>query len=719
MIFVDDLDRLSAEEMISGLDAVRSFMEIPQDARNNGMGVVFVISCDEDRVADALYAKRHKQSMPAAVIEKVDARRFLDRLFQFRLEIPQFPKRDMRSFVLNKLQNEMKPISESLHERNVGLDVLVDRMIHVGVQSPRNALQILNAFAQSWWIAIQRERAGAGSTLPGGLGEGAVTKHPLCLAVLCALRVDFPDFYGHLQQEPDLIRRFSAVYVHGGDLDDQPESTRTLLAAYADEAGELKPAHRPLRRFLASVESVRLPVSLQPLLLLSQDPVTRGFGDRAAAVYQSFVSGDVAGVLAELGREKDQKPLSSEDVSLLRGLEEELHHETGTRRDSAAFVISSLAERLPNDQRHHLLVPLARRLTESPELRWRLGIDRIRAVIASTGSEDQRFVASCLIEDLLKEDSDIDFRLPKGEAPSLDEALEMARDACSLVLDVYSQHGLGEHAGDELLRWLQHRRVGIGGQSQELPFAQLDSWVSKHEDVLLPALSDAYCEMAAAYLEAATTDELDIAELLRRSERVFQDLWNSGEESRAILWQLLDRYLAVRQTAAVRVGWSWIEKHKSAPDAKQISALVTTLATRLQSAIDDEGDWSDELHKGGDALLQIVSHRIPDLSPAALQQLQALCLRWSKLDDSAQYASRLVTSLKDANDDTAASIASDWGSRLLDNLPGPCAEAGWRTTSRKWNLDRTSKLSRRYRRNCRGRRPMKGTRNAPGSSCIA
>ena len=98
VVFVDDLDRLSAPEMVAGLDAIRTFLELPFNTAANGFGVVFVISCDEDKIAEAINRRGRLGSadLPGAVFSRGDARRYLDRLFQYRLEIPQFPKQDMR-----------------------------------------------------------------------------------------------------------------------------------------------------------------------------------------------------------------------------------------------------------------------------------------------------------------------------------------------------------------------------------------------------------------------------------------------------------------------------------------------------------------------------------------------------------------------------------------------------------------------------------------------
>jgi hypothetical protein len=171
-------------------------MDIPKEVPE-GPGMVFVISCDEERVASALADRRRQQEnpeAPGAIFSRDDARRFLDRIFQFRLEIPPLPKRDMRSYAKKRLVENLPDVAENLQERSVDLDVLIDRMMHPGVGSPRDAIHILNAFAHTWWLAQRRERE-AGTERPGGLQEGAVADHPLTLAALCVLQVDFPDFY--------------------------------------------------------------------------------------------------------------------------------------------------------------------------------------------------------------------------------------------------------------------------------------------------------------------------------------------------------------------------------------------------------------------------------------------------------------------------------------------------------------------------------------------
>ena len=677
VVFVDDLDRLSPEEMISGLDAVRTFMEIPKK-QLEGLGIVFVISCDEERVADALADRRERRvnsDLPATVFSRSDARRFLDRIFQFRLEIPQFPTQDMRNFSMEKLTNDLPEIAQDLEKREVSLENVIDRMIHVDVQSPRNALQILNTFTQCWWLARLRERDGSGTERPGGLQEGAVTNHPISLAAICALRVNFPDFYSDLQQEPDIIKRFTDVFIRERSLDDQPETTQNILRNYcAPQKAELKTEHLPLRQYIASLQGLRWPSTLQPLLLLSQDPVTRKFGDKAPRLLEALVSGDHQGVLIQLGRDKDSKPLSLDDVRKLREMDEGLHRETVVRRDNAGAVIAALAKRLPEDQAHFLLIPLSRRLVESPELRWRIGVSKIRDVLPHAMADDRREVAGKLIDDLLRTEGEINFRLESGEPPSLDEAAEMAREVCDLVLWVRQQDGLDAQNDRVFLNWLENRRVAIDKEEHELPFSDLENWMSKYEDNLLPSLKGRYTKLLADIMEADEVKDLDTEAVIRRSRTVFQELVDAGEDSRAELWGQLNIYVSVRMKEAVALAWEFMDRHVNIADPVAYTVFVKNFAERLNKDLEDEENWELDWESGSPSLLNMIEKRRNDIGEEAQQTLVNLAISWSEMGDTEEFATRLIDSLCIINKERSGEVISNWASRVLTDLPDACID---------------------------------------------
>ena len=69
VVFIDDLDRLTADEMVSGLDGIRSLSEMASHKMPDDVGVVFVISLDEERVVDALSKRRTAAELPAAHVQ--------------------------------------------------------------------------------------------------------------------------------------------------------------------------------------------------------------------------------------------------------------------------------------------------------------------------------------------------------------------------------------------------------------------------------------------------------------------------------------------------------------------------------------------------------------------------------------------------------------------------------------------------------------------------
>lgn len=505
VIFVDDLDRLSAEEMVLGLDAVRAFMEIPSEKLPPDLGLVFVISCDEAKVADALARGRGNPEQPGTVFTHTDARRYLDRIFQFRLEIPPPPRSDMRQFALTHLSS-FEEIVADLEARGSSPEQVIDRMIHVNVVDPRNALQIVNAFAQSWWLAKRRELEGSASDLPGGLHEHAVTGHPISLGALSAARVSFPDFYRDLQEDPQLLGRLTAVLVNGDSVLEQPVEVRPLLLKrYVTHDGEhgtkVRDGSRDLRQFLASLVGVRWPDSLQSLLLLSEDPISRKFGAGASALYGLLVSGDTKGVIEQLSPRADKIVLSEDQAHLLHQMISDLHLETLSRRHNAMRVVANLLEHLPERTRRLILGPLCTELAGSIDLRSMVGLPKIGTILKDANSQEQRQIAAELIEDLLTSNHKFEFNLETLQSPSLGEAREMVLQACSIVLRVRQEHGLPSKQDRTLIEWLKVRDVNFGTTPYHFSFSQLEEWLVSHEEMLLGMLGADYASLLAAEVE--------------------------------------------------------------------------------------------------------------------------------------------------------------------------------------------------------------------------
>ncbi|HET7371011.1 MAG TPA: P-loop NTPase fold protein [Gammaproteobacteria bacterium] len=663
VVFVDDLDRLSAPEMVAGLDAIRTFLELPFNTTANGFGVVFVISCDEDKIAEAIKRRSGLGSpdLPGAIFSRGDARRYLDRLFQFRLEIPQFPKLDMRKFALKKLEG-IESVAADLTKRRIAMDDVIDRLIHVDVQSPRNAIQLLNAFIQSWWIGRQRERNGVGSDAPGALHEGAVTNHPLSLAALCVLRVDFPDFYDAVQNRAEIIQEFRDVAFGGKSSSELAPQAREMLKEFlvAGSDGtltaEVRSDHRKLRRYLSSLTDLRWPVILQPLLRLAEDPITRKFGDTAAAIFESLISGDVTGVLEGFGRQLDDKPLAAQDVVLLEDFAETLPQETEIRRTNAARVLAALVDRIPEDRRRRILSPLIRQMVNLKVVRMNIQPRRARQIIEGASTDDRRDVAEKFAGDLLDLEP-LNWRLATGGEPNLDEVMNAVRDTVELVLKVKETDGLSAAADLMLRNWLLKREVRLGVESQVLPFSDLEDWVEEHSGILPGDLATDYSDQAIGEFEQAEIAPLFTASVLPRLSLIFAETAKLGEDEREVMWNQLTRLVAVQPQAAAEAAWSDAARYSSLAGPEERRKFLTALATRLCEEI-EYGDWPLDRNQGAIRFNDLAAEWRSDIDSETATKLEKLILLWAEDASLEQFALRGMDVFRDQVKETWDSTIS-------------------------------------------------------------
>lgn len=685
VVFVDDLDRLPAEEMVDGLDAVRGFMDIPggtEGGVGGTPGIVFVISCDEGKVAEALADRRRRNDseLPATITGKEDARHYLDRIFQFRLEVPPPPKRDMRVYAKRRLREDLALVADDLEERGISLDDVVDRMIHPGVQSPRTAVHMLNAFARSWWLAHRREQGG-GATRAGGLVEGAVTGHPQTLAALAALQVDFPEFYDDLEENPGLLDAFSDVFVDGVPLSDQPTGLHDLLEGYRlggrDDGAEnlVKPRHRPLRSFVSGLRGLRRPRNLRPLIELAQDQLSRNLGPREEEARAAFVDADTRGVLESLGRANDDGPLTAEQVARLKDVVEDTEGETPTRRDNGGVVLAEIADRLPPERARGLLDPLAFRLRQSGDLRSRVGVARIASLIPRLRRDDQVDLAGALTADVLRPDGEVALETPNLQTPSLEQAIAMAKDAAGAVLGVRERFGLSPSSDEALLDWLEVRRVATGGEAHELPFSDLERWVGEHEEDLLPDLGSRYTAMVAGEIEdgRAITGS---GETARRSRRVFALMAAGGRPDHDVLWDHLTAYVSADDPVIARAGWEFAASDTSKADPERFSAFVDALVDRASRA-GEYHEQGDAVAPGaGEALARIYRSRPSEVGDGTQEKISELAGFWGReyYEENGRelgaYAVGLAEVLASAGSSHFSSLLEGWSERLLGDL-GP------------------------------------------------
>ena len=684
VIFVDDLDRLSAPEMVAGLDAIRTFLELPFNTAKNGFGVVFVISCDEDKVAEALHRGRSRlgaAELPGTVFSRADARRYLDRLFQFRLEIPLFPKQDMRQFALNKFA-EADSVVADLKSKTVSIESVVDRLIHVDVQSPRNAIQLLNAFILSWWIGKQREISGIGSMAPGVLREGAVTDHPLSLAALCVLRVDFPDFYECVQARPEFIQEIRGVAFGTETVATQANVAQDMMETFfakgteGELTSEFKPDHRKLRQYLSSVQDLRWPKRLQPLLQLTEDPITRQYGDGAATIRDAFISGDFQGVLEGFRRDLDNKELSQDDVTLLEGLTETLHQETESRRISASRVLARLVDRIPENRRRGLLTPLVREMVDLAPVRMNVGPNAANKIIQNSTPEDRREVAEQFVKDILH-GNEINWHFSSGGSANLDECVTLVRETLDLALEIRASDGLPTLADQALLQWLLTRNVRVGDDEYTLLFDEFDELVHKHSGHILKDLGADYCDQAISAFQSDPELIKSPEATLSRIRTVFEQLAINGKEDRDTLWTQLARLVSVQSSNAAKTAWNSAAKHCGLADTSQAHEFLNAIAIRLNRDMESPDEWKLEWSDGAKQFNDFLTRWQDNLGVETSSAIESLISSWARDERCVAYAIRALNVLHEKDKPTwEKSVTTILQTELADLPLKTCAYIG-------------------------------------------
>ena len=678
VVFIDDLDRLTADEMVSGLDGIRSLIEMASHEMPDDTGIVFVISCDEERVADALSKRRSYAELPAAVSNVQDARRYLDRIFQFRLEIPPFPKRDMRNFVLSLLTTEYPALQADLQQRGIDKLELVDRMIHPGVQNPRNAIQIVNLFAQSWWLGVLREHGAVGSENPGGLGEGVITGHPLTLAIVCVIRTDFPDFSQALQRKPRIFDHFIDRFIRPESLEALPDEIHEELTAFAPEVPVkgrwgVKPEHRGLRQFMSHIQDIRRPYSLQPFLALSQDPVSRKHGDKAVPIEEALRTSDVAALLDAIGLTGSAAPFPPDFGALLADLIDDLRSETPTIQDNVAFTVAQLKQRIPEKDRRRVLGLVIRRAGDSEALRWRVGPSQLRDLTPHAESEELRILARSLIEDIAGDETKV--LLPSLERPSLREGRDLTDSAATLVLDVMERADLPPQAQQQLGQWLLHRTVKITGQSHQIPLSWLEQKLSEHEDILLPLIRDEYPRIIVEELSREQPETLDLAVVSVRVSAVFDHFFEQGTRTRAKLWDYLKGFAGLRQPPLVALAFSKFAEWHDDADAEAAHGVLAALGLRLVQNEEDAEEWPlDDEEALRDTFVGIAQAR-ESFSTDGISHMVQLAQNWSMTPARSQSATRIYPIIAKVDPGQWAVLNNQWAERLFTDLPEPCQRA--------------------------------------------
>ena len=186
VVFIDELDRCSAGEVVETLETLRVFLDVED--------CVFVVAADRQALEQAL-RHRARQETPADETHPYfsSGGSYIDKIFQCQLSLPPVRPRDMTGYAQTLLKDRGGCWAE-LRDRGELSDV-IGALIPTHLRSARQVKVLLNAYVVAHRIAARREKADEIAPL---------TDRAAALAQLVCLRTEFSSFAEQLGDYPQL-----------------------------------------------------------------------------------------------------------------------------------------------------------------------------------------------------------------------------------------------------------------------------------------------------------------------------------------------------------------------------------------------------------------------------------------------------------------------------------------------------------------------------------
>ena len=183
VVFVDELDRCAADEVVATLDAIRTFLGVEK--------CIFVIAADQ-RVLEEALTKAARQETPGDGVNPYysTGNAYLDKVFQYQVSVPPLLSQSITSFAADLVKDR------GGLWREFSSDYIVSILVPTHVTSPRRVKHLLNAFALAYRLAEDRHQQGLLAESPQDSAAA--------LARLVCLKVEFPLFARDLTVESRL-----------------------------------------------------------------------------------------------------------------------------------------------------------------------------------------------------------------------------------------------------------------------------------------------------------------------------------------------------------------------------------------------------------------------------------------------------------------------------------------------------------------------------------
>lgn len=266
VVFVDELDRCSSDQLMQTLEGLRTFLGHDQ--------VVFIAAFDRDAVAATVVRKR-KVDLEADDGDTpyyLTAGEYLDKIFQYQLSMPPQSSHTMRRFALASVESREGVWGQL---KGIGrLESVVSLLCPAHIRSPRRAKVLLNDFA----VNVR-----AFEQLVGDAWIDRATE----IAVWTVFQTEFPHLAADMIVEPDLPHYL---------LDDSETPTRDslsqLVKRYRSKSEPLDVTtekakglvgvqqHADLKIYLERIQALRVPRPKSDLIWRTKSRAFEDFDDQ-------------------------------------------------------------------------------------------------------------------------------------------------------------------------------------------------------------------------------------------------------------------------------------------------------------------------------------------------------------------------------------------------------------------------------------------------------
>lgn len=348
LVVIDDLDRLSADKIVEALDALKLFMEYEQ--------FIFIVPFDDEILKNALKSKRIKGISSSG--SEIDGEMVLDKLFQYKVYLPQLIKYDMRNYAFEICKNDCVDFIKEYCDGDYKLfeEIVGKLLIHSGVSTPRQVKKIINTFIENVMIARDREYVGK-------VGEGFVTDKTgiQTVAKMSVLQSDYNEFYDMLFQDANVIREILEVHRSNGKV--KPSE---LLKNYFEDNNMLKKKYETLINYLIFTEHLGR-YNIVPYLYMSQTKEGVLVGDKKQ---QDFMAAIESCNFVSIKQLIDENPI------LISSCIEQLKYNESPLMNNIILSAIDCYDIVPDDNKEELAISITERMPEvsnsSNEFRYEL-----------------------------------------------------------------------------------------------------------------------------------------------------------------------------------------------------------------------------------------------------------------------------------------------------------------------------------------------------------